>query len=311
MSTKNIVVIGTRGSDLAMYQAHQVQQKIMQAFPGVKTQIEIIKTQGDKVLDVALSKIGDKGLFTKELELALSAKKVDLVVHSLKDLPTELDAEYQLAAVLERADKRDALVSKNHLQLHQLNASHTVATSSLRRKAELLRINPALNIVDIRGNVNTRLRKMHEGHCDAMIMAAAGLKRLGLEKHITQVLEPGYFMPAVSQGIIAIETLKYNTAILEMLDKINHQGSWQAAMAERAFMRTLMGGCQVPVGCYTLHENDQFSMVGFVASTDGKNHILGKVSGTAAKGEQMATELATDLLNRGGREILESIRFNH
>ncbi|NBC81873.1 MAG: hydroxymethylbilane synthase [Bacteroidetes bacterium] len=307
MSKKNIR-IGTRGSQLALFQANEVKKHLENAFHDTLIETKVIKTKGDKIVDVALSKIGDKGLFTKELEVALTNGEVDMVVHSLKDLQTELEPGFEIGAVLDRADCRDALISRNHIKLNELTPEHTIATSSLRRKAGLLNINRRFNIVDIRGNVNTRLRKMEEGHCDAMIMAAAGIKRLGLDNYITEILEPSIFMPAVSQGIIAIEINAGDAETKEILNALHHEDTWIAACAERSFMRTLMGGCQVPVGCYTELQNEQFTIHGFVASLEGHQYIQDTFSGERTKANDLAIALAESLLARGGAEILDEIR---
>lgn len=306
--SRNNIIIGTRGSQLALYQADQVKERMAYAFPDINIETKIIKTKGDKIVDTALSKIGDKGLFTKELEVALSARDVDLVVHSLKDLPTELEEGFEIGAVLNRADFRDVLISRDHKKLNELHAENTIATSSLRRKAGLLRINNQFRIVDIRGNVNTRLRKMEDGHCDAMIMAAAGIKRLGLEKYITEILDPALFMPAVSQGIIAVEIREEDEDIKQLLRAVHHQPTWITAHAERVFMKTLMGGCQVPVGCYTEVDDQAFSIHGFVASLDGHQYLRETKAGKLADADELATELAETLLSRGGNTILEQIR---
>lgn len=302
------VRIGTRGSQLALFQAHAVKEALESTYPGLSVEIRIIHTKGDKILDVALSKIGDKGLFTKEIEMAMVAGEVDLAVHSLKDLPTTLPEGLKLAAVLERAEYRDALVSREGKKLNELSPEDIVATSSLRRRASLLRHNPNFQIKDIRGNVNTRLRKMEEGYCDVMIMAAAGLQRIGLDDYITEILEPDQLMPPPSQGIIAIETKEDDSYINELMAGINHQETWLAGTAERAFLRTLEGGCQVPIGCYTRRENGQMTITGFVSSVDGTEYLEDSLSGDETNGEQLGVQLATTLLEKGGKNILQNIR---
>lgn len=306
---KNTIKIGTRGSKLAVYQAEQVKKIIEAIGTGIVAELQIIKTKGDEVLDVALSKIGDKGVFTKELENALLNKEIDLAVHSLKDLQTDLTEPFILAAVLQRADFRDALVSRNHKKLHELSPNDRIATSSLRRKAGLLNLNKDFQIIDIRGNVNTRLQKMENGYCDAILMAAAGLQRLGLDNYITEIIEPDVIIPAVSQGVIAIETSKENAYINNLVTQINHLPTWKEIIAERAFMRTLQGGCQVPVGCYTRVSGEEISLTGFVASTDGRKYIKEKVAGTTKNAEELGKELANKLLGMGGDVILKEVRF--
>ncbi len=304
------ISIGTRGSQLALYQAHKVQEELSLAYPDLETEVKIIKTKGDKILDVALSKIGDKGLFTKELEVELLDGGIDLAVHSLKDLPTQLPAEFQVAAVLERADFRDALVSTKGLKLADLNAGHKIATSSLRRIAGLKKLKPGVQILDIRGNVNTRLQKMADGYCDGMIMAAAGLKRLGLEHHISEILEPDTFIPAVAQGAIAIEIASKNTELAHLLQAINHVPTQNSICAERAFMRTLEGGCQVPVGAFSNLSKGKLELTGFVASLDGSTYLQESLVGKEADAEMLGELLAERLLDRGAGKILYAIRSN-
>lgn len=304
------IVIGTRGSKLALYQAHKVKDELDQRYPELTVEIKIIHTKGDKILDVALSKIGGKGLFTKELEVALVAGEIDMAVHSLKDLPTELPTEFTIGAILERGDFRDALVSRDGLKLNQLTKDHKIATSSLRRVAGLRKINPDFDIVDIRGNVGTRLQKMEEGYCDAMIMAAAGLKRLGLEKYITEVLEPKDFIPAVAQGAIAVETRSDDQRVNTLLQAINHVPTQQMVTAERAFMRSLEGGCQVPVGAYTSVKNGIIMLTGFVSSLDGTNYLKQCMSGPNVKARELGEDLAQILIERGANEILNEVRNN-
>jgi porphobilinogen deaminase len=305
---KDIIRIGTRGSQLALYQAYKVKSTLEELFPELKVELKIIKTKGDKILDVALSKIGDKGLFTKEIEVELIDGSIDIAVHSLKDLPTKLPEGLKLGAVLQRGEFRDAFVSKNGLKLADLKPGHIVATSSLRRIAGLLKINDQIVIKDIRGNVNSRLQKMEDGYCDAMIMAAAGLQRLGLEQYITEVIDPETVMPAVSQGAIAIETRENDEEVDALMTKVNHLDTWNAVTAERAFLARLEGGCQVPLGCYTRVEEGQLILSGFVASVDGKRYIKETISGSIEKGAELGVEMAEKMLGRGAHEILSQIK---
>ncbi len=305
---KKNIRIGTRGSQLALYQAKKVKATLENLFPELQVELEIIKTKGDKILDVALSKIGDKGLFTKEIENALIDGSVDLAVHSLKDLPTTLPEGLKLGAVLERGEFRDALVSKGGKKLSELGAGDVVATSSLRRQAGLMKMNNQIVIKDIRGNVNSRLQKMEDGYCDAMIMAAAGLQRLGLEKYITEIIDPEIIVPAVSQGAIAIE-IRINDPEVELLmEKINHTETWNAITAERAFLSHLQGGCQVPLGCFSKVENGILTMNGFVASVDGSQFINETISGEISKGAELGVEMAEKMLEKGALEILSQIK---
>lgn len=305
---KPTVRIGTRGSQLALYQAELTKTNLLEKFPDIHVEVVAIQTKGDKILDVALSKIGDKGLFTKEIENALLDNKVDIAVHSLKDLPTKLPRGLKLGAVLERAEFRDALVSRDGRKLSELTEKDVIATSSLRRKASLLRYNKNLQIVDIRGNVNTRIRKMEEGYCDAMVMAAAGLQRLGLEKYITEIISPEIIIPAVSQGIIAVESRINDAKTDTYLQAINHTPTWNAGEAERSFLRTIEGGCQVPVGCFTKVTGDHFFLTGFVASIDGSVYLLETQDGTVDDPQAIGEKLAEKLLARGAAKIMEEIR---
>ncbi|RLD69534.1 MAG: hydroxymethylbilane synthase [Bacteroidetes bacterium] len=303
-----IINIGTRGSKLALYQAKRLKSELLEQFPDTQIEIVIIKTKGDKILDVALSKIGDKGLFTKEIENALLDGTVDMAVHSLKDLPTVLPEGLILGGVLERGEYRDALVSIDGRKLAELTSEDIIATSSLRRKAQLLKINPQFNIIDIRGNVNTRIEKMKNGHCTAMIMAAAGLQRLGYDEYISEILDVKSVIPATSQGIIAIETRENDDMIKPFIDGINHKQSYLAALAERKFLNTLEGGCQIPVGCYTEFNKGSFKITGFISMPDSSNLIEGSLSGKKEDAEQIAKQLALSFYKQGASKIVEFIR---
>ncbi len=307
--TNNTIRIGTRGSQLALYQANLTKKLLLEKFPDVTVDIIIIKTKGDKILDVALSKIGDKGLFTKELEVAILEKKVDIAVHSLKDLPTTLPEGLKLGAVLERGEYRDALVSKDGRKLHELTDKDVIATSSLRRQAGLYRQNKNFNIIDIRGNVGTRLKKMEDGYCDAMIMAAAGLQRLNLDKYITEIIEPETIIPATSQGVIAIESRENDPKIDTFIQAINHTPTANAIEAERGFLRSIEGGCQVPVGCYTKIKDNSILITGFVASVDGKEYLADSEKGLVEEGKTVGEKLAQKLIKKGAKEILTNIRL--
>ncbi len=308
---KKTIRIGTRGSQLALYQAKKVKATLEKIFPDLQVDLKIIKTKGDKILDVALSKIGDKGLFTKEIENELIDGSVDLAVHSLKDLPTTLPEGLKLGAVLERGEFRDALVSLNGKKLADLKPGDVIATSSLRRIAGLLKINDQIIIKDIRGNVNSRLQKMEEGYCDAMIMAAAGLQRLGLESYITEIIDPELLMPAVSQGAIAIETRLNDPEIDLLMEKLNHTETWNTVIAERAFLAHLQGGCQVPLGCYSKIKDGILEMSGFVASVDGKQYIREDISGDLLNGKEIGVELGEKMLKKGAGEILDQIKSSN
>jgi hydroxymethylbilane synthase len=306
-----IIRIGTRGSQLALYQANRVKEEIEKHYPFQPVEIKIIKTKGDKILDIALSKIGDKGLFTKELEVELISGNIDIAVHSLKDLPTRFPEGLTLGGVLERGEFRDALVHIEGKKLHELDEKDVIATSSLRRRALLLSYNPSFKIVDIRGNVNTRLQKMQNGHCTAMIMAAAGLQRLGLDHLISEILDPEVFIPAVSQGAIAMEIRENDPELVELLKPVIHQPTLEAVNAERTFLRKLEGGCQVPIGCFTELKNNDFRIKGFVSNLDSSVILKDELHGHAENGIELASKLADSFIQRGSREILEEIRKNN
>ena len=302
--------IGTRGSQLALYQANIVKEELEQKFPEFRFQIVVIKTKGDKILDVPLSKIGDKGLFTKELEMAMFDNEIDMAVHSLKDLPTRFPEGVELGAVLKRGEVRDALICSSKRTLRELTSDDIIATSSLRRKAQLLRINKDFKIVEIRGNVNTRIRKMEEGYCTVMVMAGAGLQRLGMEGYIAELIDSDLMIPACSQGAIAIEIRENDPVIVNIVAAINDTDTMLATNAERAFLRTLEGGCQIPVGSYSRINGSNFEITGFVSSINGEEFLREKAEGPIDQAVELSEQLAEHLLSKGGREILESIRID-
>ncbi len=305
---KTKIRIGTRGSKLALYQANLVKDTLENTLENIDAELVIIKTKGDKILDVALSKIGDKGLFTKELEVALFNDEIDVAVHSLKDLPTAFPEGAKLGGVLKRAEVSDAFVSKDGRSLNQFTSEDTIATSSLRRQAQLLAINPEFKIVDIRGNVGTRLQKMHDGHCDAMVMAAAGLQRLGLDEHITHLLDPKEYIPAVSQGAIGIEIRENDSEVETVINHISDKETEMVTKGERKFLRSMEGGCQIPIGCYTIVDGDQIKMTGLVASINGQTILKSTHSGSIIESEAVAMKIHDELIEKGAKEILDEIR---
>jgi hydroxymethylbilane synthase len=296
-----MLTIGSRGSKLALWQAHWVRARLEEF--GEQCRIEIIHTTGDKITDVALSKVGTKGLFTKEIEEALLAGTIDLAVHSLKDMPTEIPAGLTLAAIPVREDPRDALIGR---RLNDLPRGATVGTSSLRRAAQLRVLRPDLAIEDVRGNLDTRLRKLDEGQFDAIMLASAGLRRLGWENRIAELLEPEKMCPAVGQGALAIETRNdggHGHSICRRLDDANTR---VAVTAERAVLATLGGGCQVPIGAYA-RVDDKVNLQAVVVSPDGAS-VIGKTAmGDPANAEALGRRLGDALLAEGGRQILELV----
>jgi hydroxymethylbilane synthase len=310
---RSLVVIGTRGSKLALVQTDLVQAALLAAHPGLTVKIEQITTKGDVILDRPLSAIGDKGLFIAEFEDALRAGRIDLAVHSAKDLPSELPPDMALAAFPRRADPRDALVSRDGLPLAELPEGARVGTSSLRRACLLRHLRPDLRIADVRGNVDTRLRKLHEGQYDAIVLAAAGLERLGLAGEITEHLDPQVMLPAVSQGILGLEVRADDEAIAALLAPLDDPMARIAALAERAFLAQIGGGCQVPVGAYasvdlspTAGPGGTLTLAGMIGAHDGRL-VRGELSGPAMQAADLGARLAEALLGGGGQELLRTV----
>ncbi len=304
------VRIGSRKSQLALVQTHWVQAELSKAFPDITFEVSTMETKGDKVLDVALSKIGDKGLFTQELEDDMLNGDIDFAVHSLKDLPTTLPEGLRLGCVTEREDPADAVVFNEKYagkQLDGLPDGAVIGTSSLRRLAQLRHHFPGFKFKDIRGNVNTRLRKLDEGEYDAIILAAAGLNRLDMSDRIHQILPPDISLHAVGQGALGIECREGDEDILAILKVLEHEPTAQRCYAERAFLRGLEGGCQVPIGVNTVIEGDTLTLNGIVASLDGKQLIKDVVTGSPVDAESMGTELANRLREQGAQDILDVI----
>jgi hydroxymethylbilane synthase len=304
------ITIGTRGSQLALWQTRWVKAEIEKHHRDIEVDIKIISTKGDRVLDVSLPKLGEqgKGLFTKELEDAILAGRVDIAVHSLKDLPTELPAGLQIGAICEREDPRDALVARAGVNSFQeLPQGAVIGTSSLRRQAQLRAARPDLELIAIRGNVDTRLRKLDEGGFDAIVLAAAGLDRLGHADRITQHLSDELVLPAVGQGALAIETRADDAAIDETVRALDHTPTRLACTAERAFLRGLGGGCLVPIAAHAKIEAGVMTLNGLVASADGSEVMRDRRSGRAEETNLIGEQLAKDLLARGAGRILSSI----
>ena len=302
--------IASRRSQLAMVQTNWVKAELEKAHPGLTITVEAMATQGDKILDVALAKIGDKGLFTKELEAQMLVGRADIAVHSLKDLPTKLPEGLMLGCITEREDPADALVlhAKNkHLNLATLPEGAVVGTSSLRRLAQLRHHYPHLEFKDVRGNVITRLEKLDSGAYDCLILAAAGLGRLGFADRIDQSIPGDISLHAVGQGALGIECVENQPDVMEIIKVLEHGPTSQRCLAERAFLRELEGGCQVPIGVNTRFEGDQLILTGMVASLDGKRLIREQASGPSTDPESIGLELATTLKGLGAGEILKEI----
>jgi hydroxymethylbilane synthase len=297
-----MLTIGSRGSQLALWQANWIQTRLETM--GERCQIEIIKTTGDKITDVALSQVGSKGLFTKEIEEALLAGAIDLAVHSLKDMPTDLPAGLTLAAIPEREDPRDALIGR---ALEDLAPGARVGTGSLRRTAQLRARRPDLQIEDIRGNVDTRLRKLDEGRYDAIVLASAGLRRLGLDNRITEVFNPSVMCPAVGQGALAVETRDDGGDAFHIAKRLEHPPSRLAVTAERAVLAALGGGCQAPIGCHAYLDGETLIVVAAVVSPDGAQVVRRRIHGSIAYPVSVGRALAEQILSAGGKEILDAV----
>jgi len=302
------IVIATRESALALWQANFIAAKLRELYPQTQVSILGMTTRGDQILDTSLSKIGGKGLFVKELEEALQDGRADIAVHSMKDVPMNLPDGFALAATTEREDARDAFVSNRYKNLWELPAGSIVGTSSLRRESQLRAHFPHLQVAALRGNVQTRLRKLDEGQYAAIILAAAGLKRLELAQRITALLSVEESLPAVGQGALGIECLVERPDVAAWLQPLHHVPSAQCVAAERALSRALAGSCQVPLGGYAQIDKKQLYLRGFVASPDGKRMVRGEVSGAPGDAEAIGATLAKALIAQGANEILAALK---
>lgn len=304
---KKKVVIGTRGSRLALVQTDIICNLLQTQYPDLFIERIIIKTKGDIIQDTPLAKIGDKGLFTKEIEDGLLNGIIDLAVHSMKDLPTKMPKGLKIVANLEREDPRDAFISHKFKSFIDLPNNSVVATSSLRRKANILMHRPDLKLVDIRGNVDTRLKKLIINDYDGMLLAVAGLKRLGYENEITEVLDHSLMMPAVAQGALGIEIRENDSEMHQLLAPLHHNSTGAAVTAERSFLKELEGGCQVPIGALAQVDNSTIKLAGTVSDINGKLNFKGSISGNLSEAEQLGKKLAQQLIKQGAKQILEKI----
>jgi len=306
---KQRLIVGTRGSVLALWQTEHVVEQLKGIAPKPSVEIREIKTHGDLVRDRALSEVGGKGLFVKEIENALLAGEIHLAVHSLKDMPTQLPEGLALGAILKRADPRDALVVREgEGGMALLPPRSRIGTSSLRRRAQLLAARPDLQVLDLRGNVDTRLRKLRDGAYDAVVLAAAGLIRLGHAAAVSEYLSVGLMLPAVGQGALCLEARANDEATRALIASLNHWPTCLAAQSERAFLRRLEGGCQVPIGAYAEVSGDQLHLRGLIASLDGTRLVRDEIHGPAAGASWLGTELAERMLAAGGKAILEEVQ---
>lgn len=302
-----MLTVGTRGSQLALWQAEWVQRQFKTIAPDLPVILKRIHTTGDKIQDVPLAKIGGKGLFVKEIEEALLRREIDLAVHSMKDVPSVLPDGLELICVPEREDPRDALIARENRSLQDLPLGGRVGTSSLRRQAQLLHVRPDLQITALRGNVDTRLRKLREHHFDAIILAASGLKRLGWDQEVTEILSVDVFLPAIGQGSLGLEGREDDSFVRDLVARFEHQPTRIAVTAERALLMRLEGGCQVPLAGYATLHQDTLTLDGLVASIDGKRYIRQTRSGPAGEAGSIGRKLAEQLLEMGAQPILQEI----
>ena len=303
--------IGTRASALALWQAEWVKAELEKKYPGMTVSLTKIKTTGDKILDVPLAQVGGKGLFVKEIEEAMLANEIDIAVHSMKDVPTMFPDGLHLSCITKREDARDALLTRNNVKFKDLPQGATIGTSSLRRQAQLMSIRPDFKIAQLRGNVDTRLRKLKEGQFDAIILAAAGVRRLGLAENVSEYIDPSISLPAIGQGALGIECRVDDRELNDLIAFFNHQDTRTCVTGERALLRRLEGGCQVPIACYGQMMNGKLHLIGLVASVDGKRIIKETLEGEADKAEKLGVTLAENLLKKGADVILREVYGNN
>ncbi len=303
----SILRIATRKSPLALWQANHVRDALLARNPGLEVELVTMTTQGDKILDTPLAKVGGKGLFVKELEAGMLEGRADLAVHSMKDVPVEFPEGLGLAAVLPREDPRDVLISNEYSGIDALPQGARVGTSSLRRQCQLRRIRPDLRVLDLRGNVNTRLGKLDNGDYDAILLAAAGVRRMGWEARITELLAPERFLPAIGQGAIGIEIREDDDRVRELVGALNDARTATRVRAERALNEALQGGCQVPIAGYSEISHGVIVLRALVGRPDGSDMVQGVISGRPEDAAELGRVLAEDLLSRGAREILDEL----
>ncbi|AUM12572.1 hydroxymethylbilane synthase [Ketobacter alkanivorans] len=305
--TDNVLRIATRQSPLALWQAEYVKSKLEQAHPGLRVELLGMKTRGDVILDTPLAKVGGKGLFVKELEVAMLEQRADIAVHSMKDVPVEFPPGLGLVVICEREDPRDAFVSNHYESIDDLPQGAVLGTCSLRRQAQVRERRPDLKIVDLRGNVNSRLAKLDDGQFDAIILAAAGLKRLGFDERIRRAMPAEESLPAVGQGAVGIECRLDDAHTIELLQCLKHADTTTRVAAERAMNNRLEGGCQVPIAGYSVLEGDQIWLRGLVGEPDGSKIVRHEVRGPRDQAEALGHELADELLRQGARLILDRL----
>jgi len=304
---EKIIKIGTRGSKLALWQANWVKSALKAGHPSLSVELVAIKTKGDKILDVPLAKVGGKGLFVKEIEDALLNGRIDLAVHSMKDMPAEIPDGLCIGAIPKRETPQDVLISREGLLLSQLKQNARIGTSSLRRTAQLLHSRPDLVVLPLRGNLDTRLKKLETENLDAIILAAAGVKRLGLEHRITEYLDEKVMLPAVGQGALCIEIRENDPEVKSIIALLEHHQTRTVVLGERAFLNRLEGGCQVPIAAHGKIEKSAFTLCGLVASVDGTTVIRETLSGHKDSSEVIGVKLADRLAEMGAKTIMENL----
>ncbi len=305
--SRSTLVIGTRGSQLALWQAEWVKGQIGRLAPDLSVVLQRIQTSGDKIQDVPLAKVGGKGLFVKEIEEALLRKDIDLAVHSMKDVPAELPTGLGIICVPEREDPRDALLTRDGANLETLPLGACVGTSSLRRQAQLLHARPDLRIEMLRGNVDTRLRKLEENRFDAIVLAASGLRRLGWDARITECIPINVSLPAIGQGALGIEGREDDGFVRDLVERLEHQSTRITVTAERALLKRLEGGCQVPIAGHAVVDGERLHLDGLVASLDGKRYVRFSQAVSLSEAESLGNIVAEELLERGAKPILQEI----
>ena len=302
------VRIGTRGSQLALWQANWVKSAINERHPDLLVELEVIKTRGDKILDVPLARVGGKGLFVKEIEQALLTERIDIAVHSMKDMPAEIPAGLTVGAIPRRETPWDALVSRRGETLSELPDGSRIGTSSLRRAAQLKHTNPSFDIQSLRGNLDTRLRKLHDQELSAIVLAAAGLQRLGLQRHITETMGVDAMVPAVGQGALCIEIRAEDPLIGPLVAELDHESTHVAVRAERSFLKRLQGGCQVPIAGYARLDADRITLTGLVADLEGRQMLRRQITGAPDSASEIGIRLAEQLLAEGADRLLETLK---
>ncbi|HQK99457.1 MAG TPA: hydroxymethylbilane synthase [Smithellaceae bacterium] len=299
------IKVGTRGSKLALAQTNSVIASLQKIVPGLEAEVDVIKTKGDVLADVSLLQIGGQGVFVKEIEEALLSGAIDLAVHSMKDVPGEVPEGLAFPAILKREDMRDVLVSRGNIKFEFLPKGAKIGTGSLRRGAQIKSFMPDVDIVPLRGNIDTRLKKIETENLTGVILAAAGMKRLGYAGRISQFLPPEIMLPAVGQGALGLQARQGDTALIELCAKLNDSVTAAEVGAERAYLRALGGGCRLPIAAYGLIEKGRLSLEGFLAAPDGSDYVRDKVWGEPGEAEALGNELAEIILEKGGRRLLE------